>query len=112
MTRSYSVTLAPTAFNALAKVRDRKTRASIAKEIDGLAQDPSRKGKPLEAPPLEGLHAARVVRERYRILYEIDEEGRRVVVLFVGERRPGSQRDVYARAARLLAVLLQGGSRH
>jgi len=45
------------------------------------------------------------VRDRHRILYEIDERTWRVVVLLVGERRPGRASDVYRIAARLLRDL-------
>ena len=106
MPRRYSLTLAPTAYACLRRIRDGKLLGEIAKAIDGLAEEPAEQGRPLD-PPLEGVHSARAARERYRILYEIDDASANVSVLFVGKRRPGSESDVYATAARLLAVLLQ-----
>jgi mRNA-degrading endonuclease RelE of RelBE toxin-antitoxin system len=100
------VLLAPTAYECLRRVGDRKTRRERSDVIDGLAQEPERKGKALD-PPLDGLRSARASRDRYRILYEVDDASRRVSVLFLGKRRPGGERDVYASAARLLAALLE-----
>lgn len=52
-----------------------------------LLENPRRVGKPL-GPPLEGVWSAR--KGPYRVLYEIDEDNKVVVVLHVGHRR-----DVY-----------------
>jgi integrase/mRNA-degrading endonuclease RelE of RelBE toxin-antitoxin system len=52
-----------------------------------LRENPRRVGKPL-GPPLQGVWSAR--RGPYRVLYEIDEDNKVVVVLHVGHRR-----DVY-----------------
>lgn len=49
-----------------------------------LAENPHRVGKPLRAP-LEGLHSAR--RGQFRIIYEIQDEAIRVLVLTITHRR-------------------------
>lgn len=49
-----------------------------------LADSPARVGKPLFGP-LEGCHGAR--RGTYRVVYRIDEENRRVLVLDIAHRR-------------------------
>lgn len=105
MPGDYSLELAPSAFASLDSIGSRKVRGEIAKVIDTLAEKPAVRGKRLEAP-LEGLYSARAANERYRVLYEIDEAAEHVTVLFVGRRQPGSDRDVYRIAARLLATLL------
>ena len=109
MPREYSLELAPSAFASLDGVGSRKVRGEIAKVIDTLVEEPAGRGKRLEAP-LEGLYSARAANERYRVLYEVDEAAAHVTVLFVGRRLPGSDRDVYAIAARLLATLLGKGA--
>jgi mRNA interferase RelE/StbE len=101
--------LAPSALASLDGVGNRKVRGEIAKVIGALVEQPAGRGKRLE-PPLEALYSARAANERYRILYEVDEAAARVTVLFVGRRLPGTNRDVYAIAARLLATLLGKGA--
>ena len=65
------------------KVRD----AAISLMLGGLAEAPRRIGKPL-AGELSGLWSAR--RGDYRIVYEIDDDGRTIVVHRIQHRR-----DVY-----------------
>ena len=58
--------------------------AAVIELIDGpLKQEPTRVGKPLREP-LAGLHSAR--RGQYRVLYKIDDENHRVVVVAIGHR--------------------------
>ena len=52
--------------------------------VGALLDDPHRVGKRLD-PPLDDQHSARV--GEYRILYEIDERERRVIVRSVRHRR-------------------------
>jgi mRNA-degrading endonuclease RelE of RelBE toxin-antitoxin system len=65
------------------KVRD----AAISLMLGGLAESPRRVGKPL-AGELGGLWSAR--RGDYRIVYEIDDDGRMILVHRIQHRR-----DVY-----------------
>lgn len=65
------------------KVRD----AAVAALLGPTGEDPRRLGKPLVGE-LAGLHSAR--RGDYRIIYEIDDRGLRVIVHRVQHRR-----DVY-----------------
>jgi mRNA-degrading endonuclease RelE of RelBE toxin-antitoxin system len=64
-------------------------------------------GKPLR-DELTGLLSLRVERDRFRIVYQVDEAAGRVIVLLVGARRAGQATDVYAIARRLLAAGLLG----
>ena len=62
-----------------------KVRPAVAATVAGpLTENPRRLGKPLVGR-LEGLHAAR--RGDYRIIYEIDDDARLVIVHRVQHRR-------------------------
>ncbi len=105
MPSAYSIELAASALASLRAVRDKKIRGEIAEVIDRLARRRGSGGKPLVGP-LEGLRSVHAARDRYRIIYQVAQPQRRVLVLFVGRRRPGSPEDVYRSAARLLRRLL------
>lgn len=86
----------------LLKALEKNVRREIFREILLLADQPTA-GKSLIGPLL-GLYSLRV-RNRYRVVYRIDEEAKRVYVEFVGERKPGREDDVYQAARRLLENL-------
>jgi mRNA interferase RelE/StbE len=104
--RRYEVVLAQSVFQSLRRVADKKLLREISAAIDGLALAPEAQGKPLESP-LGGLWSVRAARQRWRVVFEIDADRRRVAVLLVGRRRPGHLEDVYAVAARLLRGLTE-----
>jgi mRNA interferase RelE/StbE len=87
------------------KVQDRRIRAKIIEAIDGLAEDPEKKGKPL-AGELDGYHSIRAVGQRYRIIYRIDNEKVIVLVVAAGIRREGDRKDIYALAKKLIRARL------
>jgi mRNA-degrading endonuclease RelE of RelBE toxin-antitoxin system len=89
VTELYEVDLAPTARRALAEKLPFDVAIGVGEFIDGpLAENPRRVGKQLN-PPLDGIYSARVMRE-WRLLYEIDDVTRTVLVTGIGHRR-----DVY-----------------
>ena len=63
--------------------------AAVLETLDAIAENPKRLGKPLMLEH-EGRFSAR--RGPYRIIYEVDEDGRLVRVIAIGHRR-----DVYRR---------------
>lgn len=81
------------------KAVEKNVRREIFREILPLADQP-KAGKPLVGPLL-GLYSLRI-RDRYRTIYRIDEEAKRVYVELVGERKPGREDDIYQAARRLL----------
>jgi mRNA interferase RelE/StbE len=87
------------------KVQDRRIRAKIIETIDGLAEDPEKKGKPLTAE-LDGYHSVRAVGQRYRIIYRIDNEKVIVLIVAAGIRREGDRKDIYALAKKLIRARL------
>ena len=83
----YRLRITPEGARSLDRLPD-KVRSAVAETISGpLAENPQRLGNPLVVA-LEGLRVAR--RGDYRIIYEIDETGRLVIVHRVQHRR-----DVY-----------------
>lgn len=84
------------------KTLEKNIRREVFKEIMTLTEQPQ-SGK-LLVGPLSGLHSIRI-RNRYRAVYRIDEEGERIFVEFVEERKPGQIDDIYQVAKRLLENL-------
>ncbi|MFT4135135.1 type II toxin-antitoxin system RelE family toxin [Microbacterium sp.] len=86
---SYEVVFASTAVRDLQRIPARIVPAVVEFVYGELARNPQRVGKRLERE-LAGLYSAR--RGPYRILYEIDDEEVRVIVIHVDHRA-----DVYRR---------------
>ena len=97
----YQIEITPTAFEALEAITDRRTRSSIMRRIDTLAEEPEKQGKPLRGW-LAGFLSARAAGQRYRIVYRVEAIRKRVLVYMIGIRREGSRRDVYALAEHLV----------
>ncbi|MGH9751794.1 MAG: type II toxin-antitoxin system RelE family toxin, partial [Blastocatellia bacterium] len=102
---TFQIEITPTALGMINKVQDRRIRAKIIETIDGLAEDPEKKGKPLTAE-LDGYHSIRAVGQRYRIIYRIDNEKVIVLVVAAGIRREGDKKDIYALAKKLIRARL------
>ena len=105
MRATYDVKLAPPAIACVKRIANKKFQREVAKAIDGLAERPQTQGKPLSAP-LDGLWSLRAARDRYRVIYEVEVSTKRVMVLLIGERKPGRAQDIYRAAGRLLRELL------
>ncbi len=101
----YRLEITPTALSMINKVQDRRIRAKIIETIDGLAEDPEKKGKPLTAE-LDGYHSVRAVSQRYRIIYRIDNDKVVVLVVAAGIRKEGDKKDIYALAKKLIRARL------
>jgi mRNA-degrading endonuclease RelE of RelBE toxin-antitoxin system len=85
----YEVEITPEGLRHLNRLPDKIRKAALAAVFGPIAKNPRRLGKPLLGE-LEGLTAAR--RGDYRIIYEILEEEKIVVVHRIEHRR-----DVYRR---------------
>ena len=102
---TFQIEITPTALSMINKVQDRRIRAKIIETIDGLAEDPEKKGKPLTAE-LDGYHSVRAVGQRYRINYRIDNEKVIALVVAVGIRKEGDRIDIYTLAKKLIRARL------
>jgi mRNA-degrading endonuclease RelE of RelBE toxin-antitoxin system len=84
---AYEVQITPEGLRHLRRTPE-KVRAAIIETIMGpIAENPRRAGKPLRGE-LEGLYSAR--RGDFRVIYEVDEENRAVIV-----HRAAHRRDAY-----------------
>ena len=98
---TYQVDITPAALEALEAVADRRTRSAIVRRIDAMAEEPKKLGKPLRGW-LTGFLSLRTAGQRYRVIYKVDDEKKRILVYLVGIRKEGNRRDVYALAERLV----------
>ncbi len=106
MAQPYSIEIAPTGYESLEEITNKKILGEVSKVIDGLEMDPGSQGKELLEPFVD-VRSLGASRNRYRVLYKVDESERLVSVLLVGKRRPGQDEDVYEVARRLLKNLLK-----
>jgi mRNA interferase RelE/StbE len=97
----YQIEITPSALEALEAITDRRTRGAIVRRIDALAKEPEKLGKPLRGW-LTGFMSIRAAGQRYRVVYRVENDRKRVLVYMVGIRKEGSRRDVYALAERLV----------
>ena len=79
----YRVVLTAGALKSLQAVPPRVAEPLVAFVFGGLADEPKRRGKPLQRE-LQGRWSAR--RGDYRIVYRLDEETKTMYVLKIGHR--------------------------
>ena len=91
----------PLAEKQLSAISDKRIQQSIERVIDGLEIEPEKKGKALTAN-LKGLRAIRAVGQRYRIIYRVDTDQKKVFVVALGIRKEGDKVDIYALAKKLV----------
>jgi mRNA interferase RelE/StbE len=98
----YEIQFSPLALQMLEEIQDKRELGKLRDRINQLKLEPDKQGKVL-TDNLAGLRSVRAVGQRYRIVYEIEEETIVVLVIGVGRRKDGDKRDIY----RLLGKLLQ-----
>ena len=96
----YQILITNTCLNLIEKIQDKKIQHRIMKRIEGLNEEPLKKGKQLvkDLSDFRSIYAAR----RYRIIYKIDEHTVIVYILAVGIRKQGDKKDIYQIAKKLL----------
>ena len=101
----YRVEITHTGFSSLRAIGEKK----ILREADGLIQslmvNPSEKGETL-SDPLERYRSASFWRNKYRLIYEIQEDKKIVYVHWAGKGVPGNPNDVYEAAKIILKPFL------
>jgi len=105
----YTVRISKGALKQLEDITDRRIRQKIFDRIKELANDPDEQGKPLKNE-LAGLWSIRVVNQRFRVIYEIQQEQVIVIVVAVGIRKEGDKSDIYRKAALLIRTTYRGTS--
>ena len=96
----WRVEFTETAETLLASIRDRRIQEQLIKRAERLAIGPEKQGKPLSGD-LFGYYSVRAVRERYRILFRLQNDVVLVSVVAVGIRKQGDKNDIYTLAQRL-----------
>lgn len=79
---SYSLLIKPSAVKELERL-PAKPRRLIVRKIESLAEDP----RPRGSEKLSGKDLHRVRQGDYRILYDVQDKARMVVVIRIGHRR-------------------------
>ncbi|MEG5019043.1 MULTISPECIES: type II toxin-antitoxin system RelE/ParE family toxin [unclassified Microcoleus] len=69
--------------------------------IDQLKFEPQKQGKAL-VDNLSGFRSIRAVGQRYRIVYQVEQDRVLVVVVGLGRRKDGDKKDIYTILEKLL----------
>ena len=98
---NYQVLITALALRMLKCISDRRVRQKIRERIDSLIVEPQLQGKAL-MEELAGYRSLRAAGQRYRIIYRVQENRARVLVVAVGIRKEGSKVDIYGLARKLI----------
>ena len=100
---SYKVVLSESAADQIRQVRDKRIQGMLLEKIRDLADSPNNKGKALVGD-LKAYRSVRAVGQRYRIIYQIEDETVRVIVVALGLRKQGDKRDIYKLAQKIVQI--------
>lgn len=100
---TYQIELTLQARRMLKEISDRRVQEKLRERIDGLALEPGKQGKPLFGD-LAAFRSLRAVGQRYRIIYQVQDDRVMVFVMAVGLRKQGSAKDIYQLAKKLLRL--------
>ena len=103
MPAHYEVELTHDAEKSLADIADGRQQKTIVGKMEYLQENPVAGGKPLAGPLSEYMS---IRAGKYRIIYDVDQEERKVIVYLVGRRRAGDRTDIYTLAKKLLKAKL------
>ena len=96
----WQVSLTKEAEQRLLAIKDRRIRKLLYKRAMKLQESPEQQGKPL-IRDLAGYRSVRAVGQRYRIIFELDNNRKEVWVITLGIRKEGDKIDVYKLASKL-----------
>lgn len=91
----YQVVLTKQATKLFNKIKDRREQKLLLAKLEKLKYNPEQQGKAL-VKELSGYRSVRAVGQRYRIVYQIQEELVLVTVIGIGRRKEGDKKDVYS----------------
>ncbi|MEB3120839.1 MAG: type II toxin-antitoxin system RelE/ParE family toxin [Snowella sp.] len=101
MSQEYSIELTTIALEMLSEIKDQRHLQLLKKRIEQLQINPEQQGKAL-TDKLKGYRSIRAVGQRYRIIYQIEQNLIIVYILGVGLRKQGSRKDIYNRLENFL----------
>ena len=97
----YEIQLTPLAVEMLSAVKDRREQEKLRDRIDKLKVEPQKQGKAL-VDNLSEFRSIRAVGQRYRIVYQVEQDRVLVVVVGLGRRKDGDKKDIYTILEKLL----------
>jgi len=93
--KEYQVVLTKQAAKLFNKIKDRREQKLLLAKLEKLKYNPEQQGKAL-VKDLSGYRSVRAAGQRYRIVYQIQEELVLVTVIGIGRRKEGDKKDVYS----------------
>jgi len=98
---TWQIFITPTARQMLLDIQDTRTRQAIIHKIDSLADHPELQGKQLIGS-LDRYRSVRAAGQSYLIIYQIQDQQVRIIIVAVGIRRDGDKKDIYQLAQKLI----------
>ena len=102
----YRILLTKQAKQLLKAIKDRREQSLIFKRLEKLKSEPEKQGKAL-TNELKGYRSIRAVGQRYRIVYQINDQNITVIIVAIGRRKQGDNNDVYEVMRSLLSEISQ-----
>ena len=99
--QEYQVVLTQQARKLFKKIKDRREQQLLLAKLEKLKYNPNLQGKAL-VKELSNYRCVRAVGQRYRIVYQVQEEKVLVVVIAIGRRIEGDKKDVYSMTKKIL----------
>lgn len=85
----------------LTNIKDKRHQKALISRIDKLKIEPEKQGKPLTGQ-LINYRSLRAVGQRYRIIYQVENDKVVVLVVGIGLRKEGNKEDIYNLLQKLL----------
>jgi mRNA interferase RelE/StbE len=98
---TWKVQLTEQARSMLMGISDTRVQRKLLARIKELAHDPGKQGKAL-THELSGYRVVRAVGQRYRIVYAMENDKVIVIVVAMGIRKEGHNKDIYTLAKKLI----------
>ena len=99
--QEYQVILTKQSRKLFKKIKDRREKQLLLAKLEKLKYNPNIQGKAL-VKQLSGYRSVRAVGQRYRIVYQVQEEKVLVVVVGIGRRKEGNKKDIYSMTKKIL----------
>jgi mRNA interferase RelE/StbE len=97
----FEIQFTPLALEMLANIKDKRQMKALSSRIDKLKIEPEKQGKTLTGQ-LINYRSVRAVGQRYRIVYQVQNDQVVVLVVGVGLRKEGDKGDIYNLLQKLL----------
>jgi len=101
--KRWNVILMPVAKKQLAAIKDRRVQDGLRSGLRRLEYEPELQGKPM-TDELAGYRSLRAVGQRYRIIYRVEDQQVKVLVVALGIRKEGDKKDIYELMKKLIRL--------